>query len=122
MSKLQDICRSVRVFNDHEFFQYEPYIYRRVKRGGRDVTPSAWLITKRGEKLSDRWYYNYAKAFTYDSREQSKAAFSRAVEYLRTEFKVAEVARSPFGGYGDKEYVEKRIAEIKLEAEGAGAE
>ena len=118
MSKLQDICRSVRVFNDYEFFGDHPHVWRWVK-DSREVTPSAWLVAKRGEKLSKDWYYHYARAFTYISREQGKVAFDKAVEYLRTQFKVAEVARSPFGGYGDKNYVEKRIAEIKLEAEGA---
>lgn len=115
MSKLQDICRSVRVFNDYEFFGDRPYVWRWV-RDGRDVTPSAWLVTKRGVKLSSAWYYQYAEAFTYSSRDESKEAFADAVKYLRDKFNITEVARGPFGGWGDKEYVKRRIVEIKKEA------
>ena len=120
MSKLTRLFNSVGMHNDCEFFQDEPYIWRRANTGSRNVTPSAWLVYKRGEKLSDDWYYNYAKAFTYISREQSKAAFGEAVEYLRTQFNVTDVARGPFGGYGDKTFVEKRIVEIKLMAAAEG--
>lgn len=113
MNKLTRLCNSMGMHNDYEFFQDEPYIDRRVNTGSRDIIPSAWLVIKRGKKLSNEWYYNYAKAFSYVSREQSKAAFGEAVDYLRTQFNVTEIARSPFGGYGDKKFVEKRMEEIK---------
>ena len=119
MSKLMKLCNSLGMHNDYEFFGLKPYIYRRANTGSRDVRPSAWLVTKRDKKLSNKWYYDYDKAFTYISRDQSKKAFLGAVKYLWENFGVNEVARSPFGGYGDKEFVKKRIKEIKgrVEAE-----
>lgn len=122
MSKLTKLCNSIGMHNDYEFFGLEPHIYRRANTGSRDITPSAWLVTKRGKKLSDDWYYNYDKAFTYISHDQSKEAFAEAIEYLRENFGVKEVARNPFGGYGDKGFVKKRIKEIKKMAEAEGGE
>lgn len=112
MSKAQDICRSVRVFNDYDFFGDKPHIWK-VVADGRIVSLSKWVVSKCGEKLLDMWYDYGDKTFSYISREDSKEAFEKAKAYLRERWEIKEVKRSPFGGYGDAEYVKNRLKEIK---------
>ena len=113
MSKLSELCRSVKVYNDYEFFGDQPYITW-AQNGGRSIFPPWYAVTKRGVDFGDGWYANGSKLFSYGgSVEDKHKAFNTAVEFLESEFGIKRVARSPFGDWGDAEFVKRRIAEIK---------
>lgn len=112
MSKLIDALRSAGVFNPYDFYGNEPYIAQRVKGGNRDVLPSAWRVYRHGETLST-WYDCGAKSFSYSGREMNKAALSEAQTWAAARYNISEWIRDPFGSYGSREFVLKRIAELK---------
>ena len=115
MSKTQDLLRTVRVFNDHEFFGEQPYIvcYPRVARG---VTPASWLVFKRGEDLGKAWYDNKGPRFSYSCRESKQDAFEDAKKWTGKRFKIKTWKRGPFGGYGEREFVKSRLKELRVTA------
>ena len=113
MSKLQELCRSVKVYNDYGFFQDQPYISW-TQNGGRSVMPPWYAVHKRGVDFGDAWYTYGAMVFSHSGGIENKhKAFDEAVQFLKDRFGIQEVARSPFGGWGDAEYVAKRIKQIK---------
>lgn len=113
MSKLTDLLSTVKVYNDYEFFGNEPYMTH-ASNGGRTVMPPWWAVGKRGVKLSNEWYANGNKLFShFGGKESKREAFDEASEFMRTEFGIEKLARSPFGGWGDAEFVTKRLKELK---------
>ena len=112
MSKLKDMCRKAKVYNDANFFQDEPYIWYQSNGDYRSMIHSAWAITKRGVELSNHWK-DYGSLKISCDRESKKERFGDAVRYLETNFGVTELSKGPFGGWGDSGYVKRRLAEIK---------
>ena len=110
------LLRTVRVFNDYDFFGNEPYIYRRPSGIGRDLTVSAWVVTKRGLKLDDAWYNYGDRPFTYLGREAVPAALAAAQEWASKRFGITTWARCPFGGRGDADFVKSRLAALVAKA------
>lgn len=113
MSKLQELCTSVKVYNDYEFFGDQPYIdWCQSER--RSVFPPWYAVCKRGVSFGDAWYAHGAKLFSYSGGAENKhKAFDKAAEFMKSEFGITSLKRSPFGGWGDMEYVTKRLKEIK---------
>jgi hypothetical protein len=116
MSKTQDLLRTVRVFNDYEFFGEQPYIVYHPRGGSRSVTPASWSVFKRGEDLGHAWYDHKAKRFSCHNRETKKAAFEKAKKWASKRFKIKTWKRAPFGGYGDEEFVKTRLKELRAAA------
>jgi len=111
MSKLTDKLNAKGIFNDYGFFGDEPYIWYRPNHS-RACISSGWMVTKKGFRLSDAWYDHGDKSFMNWGRKDKAEKFAEAVAYIQSKFGVGEVARSPFGGYGDAEYIKSRIKEL----------
>lgn len=110
-SKLVKRLREVRVFNSYEFYQNEPYIDRHTTNY-RDVMPSHYAVVKRGENLGCHHLDMGSKTFAYRGRDGVKKAFLDAQLWASEKFGVKEWVRDPFGSYGDKEYIERRLIEL----------
>lgn len=112
MSKLQDKLRLVKVYNNYEFFGNEPYIDW-APREARALTNSRWYVAKRGEKLSTEWYNHGDRVFNYvGGKDEKQAAFVEARDWADEKFGKRDWVRGPFGGYGDRAFVEKRTKEL----------
>jgi len=111
MSKVTDKLREKKIVNDYDFFGDEPFAYYQVNDRISGQT-SAWMVRKRGEKLSDIWYDHGCKSFLVWGRKDKADKFNEACVYLYSQFGVEKVARSPFGGWGDAEFVARRLKEL----------
>jgi len=116
-SKIIKHLRELRVFNSFDFYGDEPYIDR-YATDYRSVTPSYWAVIKRGEKLADAWYARWMKMFSYHDRDGVQPALERALVWASEKFGVKEWTCDPFGSYGSKEYVERRLKELLGMVEG----
>ncbi|KKN09665.1 hypothetical protein LCGC14_1044360 [marine sediment metagenome] len=115
-SKATRLLRTVRIFNDYDFFGQQPYIYRRPRGIGLDLTVSAWMATRRGVSLDDAWYNYGDRPFTYLGREAVAPALAVAKEWAGKRFGITAWARSPFGGWGYADFVKTRMAELRAKA------
>jgi len=111
-SKVITRLRELKVFNPYDFYQNQPYIYRRVSGGSRDVVPSSWNVVKRGTSLSDAWYDEGEMAFVYQGYSDVQNKLVEAQKWASVKFCIKEWMRDPFGSYGSKEYVERRLKEL----------
>ena len=114
-TKVTRALKNVGIYNDSLFFGPHPYIWNRVRGGHRDVFPSGWYVSKRGEDLTDgkgHWNDQGQKFFSYITREDKAEALEKAIAWARERFGIEEWARSPFGGYGPKVFVEKRLSAL----------
>ena len=110
-SKIIQRLREVKVFNPYKFYGSKLYIFRRTP-GYRDVRSSAWMVTKRGKNLSDWWGDYGSKSFIINGRQDAQRALAEAQKWASDKFGVKEWARDPFGSYGEKAYIEKRLKEL----------
>lgn len=111
MSKLTDKLNAKGIYNDYYFFGDNPYITYQ-SGDSRACISSGFMVFKRGLKLSDAWYDHGGKKFIVFGRKDKDDKFAKAVAFIQSEFGVGEVARCPFGGYGDAEYIKYRIKEL----------
>lgn len=111
MSKLTDKLNAKNVYNDWGFFGNHPFIWHR-REDSRACISSSWMVTKKGFRLSEAWYDHGDMSFVNSGRKDKAEKFAEAVAYIQSKFGVGEVARSPFGGYGDAEYIKSRIKEL----------
>lgn len=113
-SKVIKRLRELRVFNPHGFYGKEPYIDRHVS-DYRDAFPSYYTVIKRGEVLDEEPHWRFGKdqmVFTYLGRDGSKEVLAKAQKWASERFGIKEWVRDPFGSWGDKEYVERRLKEL----------
>ena len=110
-SKVVIRLREQQVFNPHDFYAGQPYLSKHIG-ASRDVRGSHWAVVKEGMNLGSHWTDNNAKTFPYGSREDAKRALSEAMEWASEKFSVEEWDRDPFGCYGDKRYIERRLREL----------
>lgn len=113
MSKLTELFRSVKIYNDYEFFRDEPHMWYRPQGDARSMMSSAWMVTKHGTNLEKHWSDRGSYCILVWGRHDKQERFEEAALYMYTQFGIEELARSPFGGWGDKQFVKRRIAEIK---------
>jgi hypothetical protein len=122
VSKTKDLLRTVRVFNNYEFFGEQPYIVCKPRMGSRSVTPASWTVFKLGEDLGRAWYDYKGKTFPYHNRETKKIAFEKAKKWAGKRFKIKTWKRCPFGGYGEEGFVKARLKELREKAVKKAAE
>lgn len=126
MSALEDQLRTLRVYNDHGFFNgaepagqvwlgYNP-------REPRGVRGAYWGVYRKNVKTDPEgpWYFYGNKAFSAWDRgpngESPRAlALKRAQEYCAEQYGITEWKRTPFGGYGDAGFVKARLAQLKAQ-------
>lgn len=112
MNKRQRALRKVFIVNDFEFFGKQPYLHY-FKAASRDVSGSGWRLTWRGngQKIGaneDSWrlgadtIWIHGMGSKWDTFEEAKTQAEKLTG-------VKEWVASPFGSYGDKEFVEKRL-------------
>ena len=109
MSKLSDALRERKVFNDYEFFGNQPYV---IYRPQKNWSSSGWIIFKRGESLGDRYSDGGGFFILVWGRRDKAEKFEVAKKYMRDQFGITELAKAPTGGWGDAEFVKRRIKEI----------
>lgn len=112
MTKLQDKLKDMDVFNNAIFFWENPYIWYRPRDKTR--TP-AWMVTKRGQDIGNNWYDYGSKSFPCIGNEDKAQRFEEAKSYMAEKFGITRLSRSPFGGWGDADFIAKRIAELTAE-------
>lgn len=124
MSTLAERLRTIRVFNDHAFFNgtepagqvwlsYHP-------REPRDVRGAYWAVYRKNIKTDPEgpWYFYGNKAFSAYSRGPSgesprAVALKQAQDWCAIQYGITEWKRTPFGGYGDATFVKSRLAQLK---------
>lgn len=123
MSAVKEALRSVRVFNDHEFFDGSDGVTSEVYVSytpsfARSPVGAYWAVYRRGYRTDKDgpWYYHGSKGFSAYGREGKKAALVEAQEWARGRYGIAEWKRTPFGGYGEKSFVERRLRELRAAA------
>ena len=115
MSKTVDALRARGIHNDHDFFGAEPYLYY----AGRDNTRAGtaishgWGVTKRGFDLGQAWYDRGSRWFSNWGRHDKAAKREEAAAFLATlNGGDTDLARCPFGGWGRKVFVKRRLKQI----------
>lgn len=121
MSKLTEQLRSLGVFNSYEFagqtgqvwIEYYPAESGRAARYGR------YVVHRRGYKTDPKahWLDYGNKTFPSASREEKPERLKEAVAWASARYHIKEWARTPFGGWMDAEFVQRRIAELKAAGE-----
>ena len=110
MSKLTEVLREKKVYNEYLFYGKQPYI---GYRSAHSVIPACWAVCKLGINLGEAWY-DYGSR-TFSAWGNRKKALGEAQAWASEKFGVKVWARDPFGSYGEAEFIKKRIKEI-LEA------
>jgi hypothetical protein len=105
-SELRDKLRQVKIYNDYEFFADQPHI---VRSPASNWNSPQWAVHKRGAKLSEHYMDGGGKVFYIHGRKDITAARLRAQEWASEKFGIDEWAIGPFGAYGPKKFIEKRI-------------
>lgn len=122
MSKLTDQLREIRIFNDHGFFNdggTQVYISYSPAERGRAYKSACWQVHRfvNGREVQtdpDGHWRDYGrKTFSAYRREDKAPALERAQAWCAERYGITEWARSPFGGYGDAEFVKARLKELK---------
>lgn len=124
MTRLQDELREAGVRNEHGFFNGdEPSgqvwlaYYPRIPR---DVLGPHWTVYQRGTKTNPDglWYHYGNKVFSAfhpgDNGESPRAAALKTAQaWAGARYGISDWKRTPFGGYGDAQFVEARLAELR---------
>ena len=121
MNKIEKM-RKRRVFNPWGFYGRQPFIWYRPR--GRDslsMTTRAWMVTKRVVLLGDRWFDSGSKVFLVFTTSKEET-LTQAKVWASKKFGVKEWAKDPFGGYGPKEFMQRRLEEILAVPEGTDME
>lgn len=116
MSKFTDALRTIKVFNDYEFFQDQPWITRYMGES-RGFAAARWCVYRRGRKLGTAWYEHDGRWFAYVGREAAVVALAEAQSWAGKEFGVKAWAKGPHGAWGPADFVKRRTAELKAKIE-----
>lgn len=121
MSKPTEQLRSLGVFNSYEFagqtgqvwIEYYPAESGRAARYGR------YVVHRRGYKTDPKahWLDHGDKTFPSCSKGERPERFKAAMAWASNRYGIKEWARTPFGGWMDAEFVQRRIAELKAAGE-----
>jgi len=112
--KLADELRRIQI-NPHSFYGEEPHLYH-YSSAPREMRGTAWVVTRRGERLSERYVDDGNKRFPHSGRESSepgKHALAAAQTWASERFGVEAWTKDPWGGYGSAAFVERRLAELR---------
>jgi hypothetical protein len=111
------MCRAVRIFNEHNYSQENVYIFYRAGENGRITISAAWGIRDPRKSLSDRWHDYNCKYFTTNGVKSRPAILAKALAWVTERYGIIQFAKTPFGSWMEKSFVEKRNAEILAEFE-----
>jgi hypothetical protein len=116
MSKLTETLRTVGVFNPAIFNGRQPYIWVHAYTG-RGSYGHAWVVTKRGEDISDpkaNWHEKPNRWFGYPGGRKtgpdSLLALDEAKAWASERFGVEKWAKDPYGCSAPAAFVAGRTA------------
>jgi hypothetical protein len=104
--------RKIKIYNEYGYGLGNVLIYYAPARTTR-MGISSWEVYKEGVKLSTQWYNHGRKSFIVMRREDKQKILEEAVNFAKETFNIKEFEKTPFGGYMEKEFVEKRNKELK---------
>lgn len=125
-TKLRELLRSVGVVNAYLFAKVEGspvYIDYRVEERGRAYQSAAWQVSRCGFKTDPDAHWRDAgkKTFLVHGRDKKAPQEAAAKTWASERFGVTEWAKTPFGTWMEKAFVERRLAELLERAEAVSA-
>lgn len=112
MSKLTESFQTVRVFNSFEFYGHgRPYIAFAPRAG---AFPAKWQVHRPGFKTDPdaHWGDHGSKTFSASGKGDAVAQ-QKALDWASERYGIKEWKRDPFGSYGETEFVDRRVKELK---------
>lgn len=110
----KDQLRSVGIFNHYEYAQKNPYIYYRPNSSNpREMIYSAWVLHWPGVKFNGHWHDYGDYVVDVGSRTHKEEKLQEIIAKFKELFQCEELAKTPFGGYMEKKFVERRNKEIR---------
>ena len=117
MSKLTDAFRTIRIFNEYNFADDQPYVSYTPNGDSRSMQVSQWSIIKGEERTDDNlsapWYDYGRKTFVVMGREDKATKLEAAKAYASEKYGIKEWAKTPYGSWMDAEFVKARTKELK---------
>lgn len=105
-------CREVGIFNDYDYCKGNPFLYYLPASSGW-ATFKSWRIYWPKHNLGEHWLDNGCKVFSFYNREEKQETFEKSKQWMMEKFNIKEIDRSPTGSWMDKDFIEKRNAEIE---------
>lgn len=120
-TKLRELFSTVGVFNPHNFAAVEGapvYVSYRKEESGRAYQSAAWQVIRVGLKTDPdaHWRDQGNATFGVYRRDQKATQEVAAKAWASERYGVTEWAKTPYGTWMDKTFVEKRVAELTARA------
>lgn len=121
----RELLARVRVHNAHNFANVDGspvYIKYRPEERGRAYRPPAWQVCRVGYQTNPGGHYldNGHKTFPIDGRDDKDPQEAAAKAWAAQRYGVTEWAKTPFGSWMAKAFVEARLAELLGRVTGEG--
>jgi hypothetical protein len=99
-------------YNPHDYALDQPYIYLLPGDNGRGGHPACWNIHWKGHPYPGPWYNHGDISYTILGRDDKEAKLKMVMNRFVSEFGPSELAKTPFGSYMKKEFVEHRNTQL----------
>lgn len=113
MKLTKPLLQKINLFNAHDYSKGNPYIDYRPQQTGRWYQSAGWAITWPGHTFKDTPWQDYGNlvidVYFIDEREQK---LLMAQEKFKDIFGVEELAKTPFGTWMEKSFVQERNKEL----------
>jgi hypothetical protein len=124
-TKQRELLRIVGVVNPYLFADAEGaqvYVTYRPQKTGRAYQSAAWQVVRPGYRTDPggHWRDVGHKTFSVYRRDQKAAQLDAAKAWADAQFGVTEWAKTPFGTWMDKAFVERRLADLLARAAAGG--
>jgi len=106
--------REIKIINDWDYANKQPFLYYSPKITGRGWKSAGWCIYWPDHPFPGPWYnHGMIVIDVYNPKNEKEMKREEAKEKFQELFGEEELVPTPFGSWMPKSFVEKRNKEIK---------